>query len=131
MNKDIEKYNAVITFKIKSNDVFCVEIKSWLLGDKWMWNVYANIYEKHNLFNKPEEAFECLPFNGGCTFDRLITHEDSKANSYNRSPKQITLKLGSDYMHIHDDYDNHPSPFDFIPVNIINDANDLVKALLK
>ena len=102
MNEDIKKYNAVIQFKIKQADTFCVEIKAWVLNDKWMWNVYANIYEKHSLFNKPNQAYECLPFHGGCTFDSLITHENSGADTYKEDSKNTTLKLGSDYMHLHD-----------------------------
>jgi hypothetical protein len=43
----------------------------------------------------------------------------------------VTTKIvGSDYNHIHDNYDNHPSPFERIPFEVLRDAKDLAEALV-
>lgn len=128
MNEKLLELNPTVEFKVKIAKTFSVTIKAWVYSGKWNWNVYANIFESHELFNDPKKAYESLPFNGGCTYDRLVSYTPSGADTYNdRSSK--TLTLGSDYAHIHDDYDNHPSPFESIPYKVMNDVNELVEAL--
>lgn len=130
MNKEIEEYSASIEFKIKTTESFSVIIKAWQMNKNWMWNVYALIGENHKLFNDPEKAYETLPFHGGCTYDQLIEYKSSKCTKYSDDSGK-TLKLGSDYMHLHDDYDNHSSPLNMIPYSMLLDAKDLVKELEK
>jgi len=128
MNKQIDEFKAVIEFRIARNKDFSVVVKAWQHDSKWQWNVYANIFETHELFNDPVKAFDTLPFHGGCTFDQLVEHNNSNCTKYSREDTKC-LKLGSDYMHLHDNYDNHSSPFESIPYNILSDANELVEAL--
>jgi hypothetical protein len=129
MNEQLEEFKATVEFKIAVKKTFSVTINAWQLNNKWAWNVYANIFETHSLFNNPEGAIDNLPFHGGCTYDKLKSEGATGGNKYDKSESHKTLVLGSDYMHLHDDYDNHPSPFDRIPYNVLNDAKDLVEAL--
>jgi len=125
------EYDIKVEFKIKSTKDFSVVAIGWKSRDQWNWNVYANIFESHPLFNDAEKA-KNLPFNCGCTFDKLITESPTKDKSewYDFDREYKTLKVGSDYNHIHDDYDNHPSPFDGLPGFIERDALELVKSLM-
>lgn len=127
MNKEIEEFKAVVEFRIAREKTFSVVVKAWQMDNKWQWNVYANIFDNHELFNNPEKAYE-LPFHGGCTFDQLIEHKNSNCTKYSCDDSSC-LKLGSDYMHLNDNYDNHSSPFESIPYNILRDAKELVAAL--
>ncbi len=128
MNKELEEYKASIEFKIAMEKTFSVTIKAWMNLDKWAYNVYANIFESHELFNKPDEAM-LLPLNGGCTYDQLKTSVPSTGIQYEWQREVKTLVVGSDYMHIHDEYDNHSSPFEHIPYKVLNDAKELAEAL--
>jgi hypothetical protein len=129
MNKQLEEFNATVEFKIVVKKTFSVTIKAWQFDGKWAWNVYANIFEAHELFNNPGSAMDSLPFHCGCTYDKLKSVGVTGGNKYDNSGSRKVLVLGSDYMHLHDDYDNHPSPFDRIPYNVLNDAKELVEAL--
>lgn len=124
------KFNPSVEWKLKQHKTFSVTANAWMSGDKWNWNVYALIYESHPLFNEPGYAIQNLPFHGGCTFDKVITFAQSGGNEYDKRDPVKTLKLGSDYAHLNDDYDNHPSGFDGIPYNIERDAQELFDTLL-
>jgi len=132
-DETINEYLPSIEFKIKIAKTFSVTVKGWcstnsIDGLKWHWNVYANIFESHPLFNDIDKAMN-LPLHGGCTYDQLTTSVPATGIIYDWQKETKTLKLGSDYAHLHDDYDNHPSAFDFIPYNVLNDAKELAEAL--
>jgi len=128
----INKYNTKVEFKIKQGKTFLVTAVGWQYNEKWNWNIYASIFEAHPLFDDVENAKQ-LPFNCGCTLDKIITDSPTGNQSdwYDFEKEYKTLKLGSDYSHIYDDYDNHPSPFDGLPGFIERDALELVEALEK
>ena len=138
--KDLQLFTT--EFYIAREKTFCVTVKGWnSIGfngcdfdnpvEKFNWNVYALIYDNHPLFKTPKAAIESLPFHGGCTYDKLIVTSQSTGNEYDESEDSLTLKLGSDYAHLHDDYDGHQSPADGIPHHIERDAKALADALLK
>jgi hypothetical protein len=124
------EYDTKIEFKIKSTKEFSVVAIGWKSRDKWNWNIYASIFESHPLFNDVDNA-KNLPFNCGCTFDELITQSPTgdKSSWGDWQKEYKCLKVGSDYAHIYDDYDNHPSPFDGLPDFIERDALELVESL--
>lgn len=128
---DIQKgdMQCVIEWKVKRHETFSVVAKGWTRDGKWNWNVYANIFENHPLFNQPSKAKE-LPLNCGCTYDEVRTAVPSEGIQYSWQRETKTLVVGSDYAHISDDYDNHPSGFDGVPYFVMRDCNDLVDALL-
>jgi hypothetical protein len=123
-------YDIKVEFKIKIAKEFSVVVIGWNRSDKWHWNVYANIFESHPLFSNINQAKD-LPFNCGCTFDKLITESPTrdKADWHDFEKEYKTLKVGSDYAHLYDDYDNHPSALDGLPPFIERDALELVEAL--
>ena len=137
--KDLKINKVKIVFTIERNKDFSVTVEGWNdVGfrncdfetplEKWNWNVYAHIYESHPLFNKVYLALE-LPFHCGATYDQIITHEPAQGIKYDHQKVTKYLKIGSDYAHCDDDYENHPSAFDGIPYFIESDANNLVKSL--
>ena len=124
-----EEIPFTVEYWVKRDKTFTVSAKCWRNGDKWMWNVYAYIFDNHPLFSKPGLA-KVLPFNCGCTFDEIVTSEPSEGIKYDWQKTKRKLVVGSDYAHIHDDYENHPSPIHGVPGNILFDAKELVDALL-
>ncbi len=128
MNAQLKELKATVEFKIATEKTFSVTIKAWQLTDKWNWNVYANIFENNDLFNNLDDAFQ-LPFSGGCTYDEVKTFTPARGIQWDWQKETKTLVLGSDYAHIHDNYDNHSSPFDRIPCEVLRDAKELVEAL--
>ena len=124
-----EDMQCSIEWKIKSHKDFGVLAKAWSYDGKWMWNVYAHIAETHPLFSNPGKAKD-LPFHYGCTYDEIRTASPSEGIVYDWQKERKTLVVGSDYAHLHDDYDGHPSGFDGVPYFILSDCNALVDALL-
>lgn len=128
MNEQIKEFNAIVEFRIARESTFTVTVKAWLMADKWQYNVYALISEKHALFNDVDKAMN-LPFNGGCTYDQIETMTPARGIQYDFQKEYKTLIVGSDYAHMHDNYDNHSSPFEQIPWEVLRDAKELVNAL--
>tara|TARA_R110002095_G_scaffold210499_1_gene197784 strand:+ start:650 stop:1054 length:405 start_codon:yes stop_codon:yes gene_type:complete len=128
MNEQLEEFKAMVEFNIAVKKTFSVTIKAFQSLDKWNWNVYANIFESNELFNDLDNAFN-LPFHGGCTYDQIKTLTPARGIQYSWQKEEKTLVLGSDYAHLHDNHDNHPSPFDRIPYEVLKDAKELVDAL--
>jgi hypothetical protein len=108
---------------------FSVTVRAWQREDKFGWNVYANIFDCHPLHNDPEAAMR-LDFHGGATYDKYITYEPSQGIKYDFQKAQRVLKVGSDYMHLYDDWAEQCDPKDGIPMRIQNDARSLVDQLL-
>lgn len=131
MNKKFEETQKT-TFNIHKTDSFMVTVCGWdSLDGKYHWNVYARIFDTHPLFDDPEKAMEVLPFAGGCTYDEMEIRIPARGIEYDWQKEIKILVLGSDYAHIWDDYDNHPSPKYGIPGQMRHDAEELVKALEK
>ena len=121
-----------ITFNFHRADNFVVTVCGWEgMDGKHHWNIYARIFDNHPLFNDPEKAMDVLPFAGGCTYDQIETFSPSRGIEYDWQKEIKVLVLGSDYGHIWDDYDNHPSPEYGIPGQMRSDAKELVEALNK
>jgi hypothetical protein len=104
-----------------------VSAKSWHDGAKWHWNVYAYVQEKHSKF-ADDEYLQSLPFNGGCTHDSIRITQPTEIK-YDWQKRVTTKIVGSDYNHIHDNYDNHPAPFERIPFEVLRDAEALAAEL--
>mgnify|MGYP003630354631 CR=1 FL=1 len=117
-----------IEWKIKTGFGYAVTAKAWTNDSKWNWNVYAHINKNHSLFTNPEEAKD-LPFHGGCTFDEYQSHEPSGGIIYDFQKVTKILVVGSDYAHLGDDYDNHPSGLDGVPFYIMRDCEELISIL--
>jgi hypothetical protein len=139
--KELKINKVRVVFTIEQNKDFSVTVEGWNdvgfrngdyenLIEKWNWNVYAHIYESHPFFNDVDSALE-LPLHWGATYDQIITHEPAQGIKYDLQKITKCLKVGSDYAHCDDDYDNHPSAFDGVPFLIDSDAKRLVKALEK
>ena len=128
MNEQIKEFNAIIEFRVAREKTFTVTVKAWLMQDRWQYNVYALISEKHELFNDVSKAIN-LPFNGGCTYEEIKTMTPAQGIKYGFEREVKTLVVGSDYAHIHDNYDHHSSPFDGIPHEVLRDAEELAEAL--
>ncbi len=107
---------------------FSVQIKAWTRdSDDWNWNVYAFIYEGHPLFQKPAQTKQ-LHFHGGCTYDELVSTEPVEGIEYDWQLKIQYIKVGSDYKHYMDHYENE-HPKHGIPFSIKRDAEILFKEL--
>ena len=125
MDKEIR---CGIEWWIKREKAFSVSAKAWLDEGRWNWNVYAYIFDSHPLFSKPGLAKE-LPLHCGCTYDAMKSETPAEGIEYDWQKTKQTLVVGSDYNHIYDDYDHHPSGFDGVPSYVLSDANALVEAL--
>jgi len=119
---------------------FCVEIVCWYyIGDIFRWNVYANIYKNHPLWDKLDKT--------SLTQDILIDMPLHCGPSHwewivNKELEKVGFRSGSDYCHLCDEvgcdshiYD-HCSPecdkkltdfsySDIIPIQIVIDAKRL------
>ncbi len=104
-----------------------VSAKSWHDGAKWHWNVYAYVQESHPKF-ADDKYLQNLPFNGGCTYDSIRITQPTEIK-YDWQKRVTTKIVGSDYNHIHDNYDNHPSPLERIPFEVLRDAESLAAEL--
>jgi hypothetical protein len=122
------KYKATVEFWIAKEQTHSVSAKSWYDGAKWHWNVYAYIFDNHPLHGD-NEALLNLPLHCGCTFDQIWTRQPFDIR-YDFQKVTITKVVGSDYDHIYDNYDRHPSPFDDgVPPYVERDALELAAHL--
>lgn len=112
---------------------FSVIVRGWtyesLDGVKNNWNVYANIFDSHPLFGNVN-AMLSLPFHGGPTYEKLITTEPAQGIRYDFEKVAKTYKIGSDYAHYMDHYEDHPADAG-IPPSVLFDANELVRELFE
>jgi hypothetical protein len=122
-----EKPNPSCEFFFVRELTHSVSAKAWHDGSKWMWNVYAYVQSSHPKFDD-NDALQNLPFNGGCTHDSIRITQPTEIK-YDWQQRVTTKIVGSDYNHIHDNYYNHPSPFERIPYEVLRDAKDLAEAL--
>lgn len=122
-----EKPNPSCEFFFVREATHSISAKAWHDGAKWNWNVYAYVQESHPKF-LDDEALQNMPFNGGCTHDSIRITQPTKIE-YSWQKRVTTKIVGSDYAHIHDNYDNHPSPFECIPYDVLCDAKYLAEAM--
>jgi hypothetical protein len=131
---------VVTEFTVHEGQDYWVTVKAWpsarydnrmqkTEGDRWNWNVYAHFNEKHKLFDNPKRCKSELYFNCGCTFDELKTIEPSDGIIYDWQKVCRIRTYGSDYAHIYDNYDNHPSPAEGIPSYVLSDTQSLIAQL--
>lgn len=106
---------------------FSVLVRGWKSGDEFKWNVYANIFDTHPMFGNVD-AMKCLPLHGGPTYDRVITMEPAGGIMYEWQKQEKSYKIGSDYSHAWDNYEND-SYEDGIPPMIRHDAEELAQHL--
>jgi hypothetical protein len=91
---------------------YSVEVKCWQLGDKWMWNVYAHVFDNHRKFDDNDWLMS-LSMHGGVTFDKQTISQPLGGCRYDWMTTKKTKAIGCDFEHIYDDHDNHPSPIDY------------------
>ncbi len=116
------------TFSIKVCAWYRAGYKELGYGEKWTWNVYANIFKSNVLFGNVGAAMN-LPMHGGCTFDRKIVELKTGVNEWDTREPFEYLKVGCDYAHHGDDYYEDCNPKDGIPVDIQEHVTKLVEAI--
>ena len=88
------------------------------------WCVYAYIHPTNPYFSKFEgddywqDATQCMPFHGGCTYLEYIT----------RGGKVTCIKVGADYSHYRDDHFYHYATKDDA-WEVFSDAEELFLVL--
>lgn len=123
----MSEYRATVEFWVAREKTHTVSAKAWHCGARWNWNVYAYIFDNHPIYEN-NEAILNLPLHCGCTYDRIRTEQPFEIK-YDFQLVTNTKIVGSDYNHIYDNYDNHPSPFDELPYYVESDAKELAAAL--
>ena len=127
--KKLNFENPAYEWLIYRNDNFTVQVRSWVDSNKHHWNVYANIFDTHPFFNEMTKVLD-LHFHGGVTYEQRITHTPAQGIKYSWQKSYETLKVGSDYAHLHDDWFATQDPIFGIPSEIKSDATQLVNQLL-
>jgi len=105
---NIPNWNNSEESYIRGNN-FTMVVKHWIRpSGEHQWNVYANIFPGHPIFNELEDAlFKCpLPFHAYCSYSRF---------DFNAKGLCVCKSFGSDYDHLHDDY-TEVSDIKFTPV---------------
>jgi hypothetical protein len=120
-------YEATTEFLIKRATTFTVTVKAWKYNDKWNWNTYVTVFKDHPKFND-NDWLKDLPFHCGCTYDKLMTGQPLVIK-YDFHKVSEIKKLGSDYNHIHDDSDYHPSPECGVMDQCEREALELIKVM--
>jgi hypothetical protein len=126
LNFDKPSYDWTV-FK---NQQFSVSIHAWHSFEGFGWNVYANIFDTHPLHLDPQNAMDSLHLHGGATYDKYVTYEPSLGVKHDWQTVSKTLKIGSDYLHLYDDWAPACDPADGVPMQIQSDARELVEQLL-
>lgn len=104
-----------------------VIVKAWAdRNQKWNWNVYAVIRDSHTEYDNNELLLNA-PLHGGCTYNAIKTEQPFELE-YDWQKLYTSKVLGSDYNHIYDNSEYHPSPMTMggdIPHYIERDAEEL------
>lgn len=120
-----------VSYWVARTGTHSVEVKAWF-DKKWQWNIYAHIFPGHELYSDDQSILE-LPMPGGVTFDKEDTSKPLGGIKFDWQRESHSKVVGCDYGHIWDDYDNHPSPFDYpngdIPAPFKGHADALLAAL--
>ena len=123
------KSRMSVTYWAAREKTFAVEIRAWF-DEKWYWNTYLHLFESSPLFNDNDSIMD-IPMHGGVTFDSQEIKQPLGGCRYEWMKTTKTKTVGNDYMHLHDDYEHHPSPFDYpdgsIPHTFKHDADNLIE----
>ena len=106
-----------------AGDWFSVEVKVWKSMDKFIWNVYAHIFEKHPIFEDNQAIYD-LPFYG-VSYDSESINQPLGGVRYDWQTVTKVKKVGCDYNHLGDNYLNRLDGSNGIPENIERDAKEL------
>lgn len=112
---------------VYQHKTFAVTVRHWMSGERNNWNVYANVFDNHPLFGKVDILMR-LHFHGGSTLDNLITIAPARGIQYDWQKETQTYKIGSDYQHYMDYYEDTGTE-QGIPPSIHWDAKELAKEL--
>ncbi|SER26098.1 hypothetical protein SAMN05216522_11746 [Rosenbergiella nectarea] len=115
------------TWTLHKDSNFSVQVVGWHSGRCYSWNVYANIFDSHPLFNSTD-GIESIPMHCGITYDQLITTGFIEKKYDWQKDSQYRV-VGSDYTHLYDNYEEC-APSDGIPYPILVDARELIAYLL-
>lgn len=108
---------------------FTVQVRAWKSSSDWHWNVYALIFDGHPLHRNVDAAMG-LHFHWGATYDKRIVTSPAQGIQYEWQKISDCLKVGSDYSHCDDHYED-ADPKDGIPTMIQWDAAVLAQELLE
>ena len=124
--KEPQKAVEWVIYKDRNFSVF---VRGWKSGDEFKWNVYACIFDTHPFFGNVD-AMMSIPLHGGPTYDRVISQEPAGGIKYDWQKVEKFYKIGSDYQHYNDYYDDC-SYEDGIPPMIRHDAEQLAEFLFE
>lgn len=120
------KNKVSVSYWLAKEKEYSVEVKAFY-NNKWMWCIYIHVSDGCPLFHNNDELLN-FGMHGGVTFDRQRIDQYIGDGKLNKSKT-----VGCDYEHIWDDYENHPSPFDYpngdIPNPFHDDALEIKKRL--
>jgi hypothetical protein len=126
------KNNVSVSYWLKKTTKFSVEVKAFYDGNKWGWCVYAHVFENHSKFNDNDFLMN-IPMHGGVTFDQQKVVQSIGGPQYSFQKTRMAKTVGCDFAHLHDDYENHPSPtdyeFGFIPEPFYSEAISILKQI--
>lgn len=125
----LKEPQKAVEWTIYKDSNFSVSVRGWKDSVEFKWNVYAHIFDTHPLFGKVE-VMMCIPLHGGPTYDRLLVSEPAGGIQYDWQRVERTYKIGSDYQHAGDYYEEC-SYEDGIPPMIRHDAEELAKYLFE
>jgi hypothetical protein len=110
---------------VKRGDHYTVEVKRWESPMGNHWNVYANIFPDHPIY-EDLEAQEELPLHWGLSYWVRKSFADVKRFDWTRDAETITI--GSDYAHLYDErFERFSTPEE--AHEVFNDAEELFLAL--
>ena len=120
-----------VSYWPERNKEFSVEVKAWFDG-KWNWNIYAYILPEYDQYHD-NRYLKSIDMHGGVTFDELVIRQPIDGIKYDFQRIKESKVVGCDFAHLYDDYDNHPSPFEYsegvIPEPFLSHAERLIKHL--
>ena len=122
-----------VSYYAERNKDFSVEVKAWIdERGKWNWNIYAYFFPTFDRY-EDNEFLKNIEMAGGVTFDELKTTQPLEGLQYDFQKVRETKIIGCDFAHSWDDYDNHPSPFEYtigvIPEPFLGHAERLISQL--
>ena len=121
-----------VSYWPERNKDFSVEVKAWWSGDKWNWNIYAYFFPSFESYEN-NDYLKSIEMAGGVTFDEIKTTQPLNGIEYDWQTVKETKTIGCDFAHSWDDYENHPSPFDYsdgmIPEPFLSHAKHLIKQI--
>lgn len=100
-----------VSYWVAREKTYSIEVKAWF-DTKWNWNIYFNAFDNFPLFDD-NDFFMRLDIHGGVTFDKQVISQPIGGCRFEWMKTTKSKTVGCDFCHLYDDYDNHPSPFDY------------------